>query len=858
MIVSTGSLAGTERRRTLTRGAMAAVLMLLAGCGGSNPSQDPPDGGDPTPMPGATPTPAPTATPSPSPSATPTPAPSSTPTPAPTASPSPTASPDPTPAPTPSPSASLDAEVLRDVPTMQSCDFLDRSYCQFPWPNDFFTTADATTDTGRRVALDPLFMPRNVAVEWNRNDGFSPGQMILVRVPGLDLEQTGAAPLTDIASSLSAQAPIAVYDLGPDRSHVPTPQLVWAELDANITAGAAASPLVDGGPALIVRPAVNFRYGHRYAVVLRNLRDAQGETLEAPAAFRIYRDNAASAIPAVQARRAGFEALFAQLALAGVQRSELYTAWEFTVASRRNLTERILHMRDETFAGLGAAAPAFSVSSVIDNPATGSASAITARRIRGRIEVPCYLNTPNCASGGTLNYSPGPQGPFGDGLPDRLGAGSPLAATAQVPFICSVARSTYQDAADPAAAVGFQPARPALYGHGLLGSRDEGNTYDFNVRDMAQEHGFLFCMVDWAGMATGNVPDDENDPGKYDPAWDLALQDAPTVASILLEMGQFPKLADRVQQGLLNFMVLGRAMLHEDGLCSHPAFQVGGACIIDRSELFYDGNSQGGIIGGALVAVSPDLRSAVLGVPGMNYSTLLSRSVDFDFYAQAFYNAYPNGLDQQFIFSLIQMLWDRAETNGYAQALAPGENLPGTPEKRVLLHVGFSDHQVSMTSAEVMTRTLGGSVHCPAVIRGPRAQRGPAVADPVHPDVQAEFDYLVAINASLRTPHPLRRHHDDEPYFAIPCAEPGQAQGNVLVVWDRGPRTSARDNGAVPPPTDNTPPRPELGYGGDPHGDPRNESTARVQKSEWLRPDGRFVDVCDGQPCGARGFVTAP
>ncbi len=46
-------------------------------------------------------------------------------------------------------------------------------------------------------------------------------------------------------------------------------------------------------------------------------------------------------------------------------------------------------------------------------------------------------------------------------------------------------------------------------------------------------------------------------------------------------------------------------------------------------RLFYDGNSQGGIEGGGLTAVAPDFDRAVLGVPGMNYSTLLTRSVDF-------------------------------------------------------------------------------------------------------------------------------------------------------------------------------------------------------------------------------------
>ena len=65
------------------------------------------------------------------------------------------------------------------------------------------------------------------------------------------------------------------------------------------------------------------------------------------------------------------------------------------------------------------------------------------------------------------------------------------------------------------------------------------------------------------------------------------------------------------------------------GLGTDPAFQNdAGESVIDTRRLFYDGNSQGGIIGGALAAVGVDHDRAVLGVPGMNYSTLLRRSVD--------------------------------------------------------------------------------------------------------------------------------------------------------------------------------------------------------------------------------------
>ena len=88
--------------------------------------------------------------------------------------------------------------------------------------------------------------------------------------------------------------------------------------------------------------------------------------------------------------------------------------------------------------------------------------------------------------------------------------------------------------------------------------------------------------------------------------------------------------------------------------------------MLDTRRLFYDGNSQGGIMGGSLTALAPDFNRAVLGVPGMNYSTLLRRSVDFDMYAQFLYANYPNELERPLILSLIQNLWDRGEANGYA------------------------------------------------------------------------------------------------------------------------------------------------------------------------------------------------
>src|SRR3546814_8185560 len=50
---------------------------------------------------------------------------------------------------------------------------------------------------------------------------------------------------------------------------------------------------------------------------------------------------------ALNARRPHMEALFAKLGKAGIARDSLYLAWDFTVASERNISERALHIRDE-------------------------------------------------------------------------------------------------------------------------------------------------------------------------------------------------------------------------------------------------------------------------------------------------------------------------------------------------------------------------------------------------------------------------------------------------------------------------------------------------------------------------------
>jgi hypothetical protein len=666
--------------------------------------------------------------------------------------------------------ASLSAPAAA-APGELGCDPLDPAVCLQPWPNDYFTTPDATTDTGRRLDLNPLAMPRNIAGnpirpdEWNRNDGFSPGQKIVTKVPGLDnrtaFHRTRAVPITDVARTYDKNQPIVVINADTHKRH-----LIWSELDANPTDPADVN--------LIIRPAVNFEEGARYIVALRNLKDAAGRTIGAQQAFRTYRDRIPSADPAVEARRAHMEEIFSTLKRAQIKRQELYLAWDFTVASERNLSERAVSIRDDAFAALGdtnlsdmrvqGSAPDFTVTQVTDY--TAAEDSRIARQVDGSFVVPCYLNLPGCPPGGRFAYLPG------ESVPLRI-PGNTMVAN----FRCLIPRV----AVDGTQVV---PARPSLYGHGLLGSASEVTAG--NVKAMANEHNFVFCATDWAGMST---------------------QDLPNIGTILADLSNFASLPDRAQQGFVNFMYLGRLMIHPAGFNSDSAFQFTKdgqpRAVIDPTRLFYDGNSQGGIMGGSLAALAPDFDRAVLGVPGMNYSTLLRRSVDFDQYAVVLYANYPNELERPLILSLMQNLWDRGEANGYAHHMT-ADPLPDTPPHQVLLHEAFGDHQVANVTTEVEARTIGARLRVPALDPG--------------------------------------RHSDVTPFYGIPQIGSYPFAGSALVVWDSGSPT---------PPTTNTPPR----DGADPHSHPRNTAAARAQKAEFLKVGGRVVDTCGVGPCYANGYT---
>ena len=74
---------------------------------------------------------------------------------------------------------------------------------------------------------------------------------------------------------------------------------------------------------------------------------------------------------------ARFEAIFATLAAAGWPRANLTLAWDFTTATKADITGRIVAMRDDALRRFGTN-PKYYVTSVTENPRDG-----IARQIQG-------------------------------------------------------------------------------------------------------------------------------------------------------------------------------------------------------------------------------------------------------------------------------------------------------------------------------------------------------------------------------------------------------------------------------------------------------------------------------------------
>ena len=387
-------------------------------------------------------------------------------------------------------------------------------------------------------------------------------------------------------------------------------------------------------------------------------------------------------------------------------------SWDFTIASSDSLASRLLSMLDDSYKQLGDFSPLFTVDEVITSGGV--------RTIDGTFEI--------------FNFLSNDGGPGGRLILDD--SGMPLVNEAS-PFYNAKYRCVIPD-------VVASPVPTVVYGHGLLGSRNEVNFF----AAIAAQGSAAACATDWLGMSS---------------------EDLGNLAGILGDMGRFGEQADRMLQGQVAFQMLGR--LVNQGFISDAAFRDSNdAPILATDGAVFVGNSQGGILGGAASAVSTEWSRVVLGVPGVNYSLLLPRSSDWPQFQGVFEAAYTNVDDRLMAIALAQMLWDRGENAGYVQHLT-GDTYPGRQPKDVLLVAAFGDHQVANISTDLLARTIGARLYSPALASGRSTATDPfwgidvIASYPYEGSVYVMWDYGTPAPPSGPTP-PFPPDYGSDPHGA--------------------------------------------------------------------------------------------
>lgn len=617
------------------------------------------------------------------------------------------------------------------IPNDPDCDPLVPEVCGMPFPSSRWLVPDASRVTGLTLKFGPTTLPQNthgVVVDpkpYERLDGFGIGVPALAFFPNLDA--SNLPDETRIADTLKDDSKVLMFEVtDAGLKRIPC----FAEIDATGSN--------DETRALFIRPAVLLREATRYVVALRGLVQKDGAAVPASDAFVALRDKRAEGTP-VADRVSHYEELFGLLEGAGVGRSDLTLTWDWVTASNEALHGPLLHMRDEAFAGLGDESPAFAVTGM--ETYTEEENPNIAYEVEGTFDVPDY----------TVETTVGPKTAYllnwgADGLPQQSGV-------YKAHFRARVPRS----------ALSGTPHGVLLHGHGLNGTDAQINVSFFD--EMANQEKLVIAGCDMLGMSH---------------------EDVGITLEMLNDMSDFPVLADRLHQGVLDYAFLARGM--KVGFDKVPEIAATGV-VIDPTSIYYSGISQGGIFGATHMAMSLDITRGHLGVPGNNYSTLLPRSLDFGPFFLLLSYVYPDARDRVLLLGVIQNLWDRTDPVSHYRHIS-AEPYAGTPSHDVLLASAKGDWQVALITNEVAVRSDVG------VALLPNYGKDVALVEP--------------------TPYPH--------------------MGSGLVNYDFG--------NPWPPPGD-LPPYDEVG---DPHGSPRELPWHNQQMVHFFRT-GEIIDVCGGDGC---------
>jgi hypothetical protein len=541
---------------------------------------------------------------------------------------------------------------IRSVPQEGACDNLNPLHCLLPWPSDRYLVDDPSTVTGYRLEYDEAAVPLGEGATgfdvspYARLDGMSPASQLMTLFPiPPDLNE---APFHDsIERSLDVDAQTLLLDLetGERLPH-------WVELDIQATS--------ESETVLYMRLTERLEPNHAYAVGFRNLKDLYGDPLSSSDAFIALRDGIVTDAEDIEARRESYEDMFERFESADIVRSELQAAWRFHTASNTAISQDLLAIRKDALERIGADGIGCTIEEIEEPYSNDGLESF--RKVTGTYTVPSYMESAT--------------------PPTRMArdkAGDPIyVEDVEVPFTFIIPNSV--------GAVDEPSAVPLVnFGHGLMGNA-EGTLSSGSIRGTLDEIPYVMVGTDWAGMSS-------NDIG--------------AVAGALLNVTDFPNVSERLQQGMINQITLTRSI---QGACRElEALSVEGVPVTSTDEVYFVGVSQGGIYGGTLVPISPDIERATLLVNGAMFPFMIERSIDFIPYMPYFESAYPNRMERAVMLPLAQHLWDTTDPITYMGQIADGVEGcdPECGPKTILSIAAENDAQVPNLASDIIMREAG-------------------------------------------------------------------------------------------------------------------------------------------------------
>jgi len=620
------------------------------------------------------------------------------------------------------------------------CDPIDTTACSFPFPSSYYLVNDPMTVTGVRVNFGENTLPKLrsgghiLPTFWNQLDGFST-----------------MGPLLFYLNNVTSKGFITPFTIGDYALQNVTTVIVNARTNERVPHWVELDAVDRNFPTVIIQPAVPLDFATRYVVGIRNLVDSEGRVLQPTSGFRkLLQSSPGGDVP--RDRWTHFNVnVFPVLQRHGFVKDELQLAWDFVTVSKWASLGVAEKMRDAAHNALEKGEVTYRIHRVMDDICDDNPTRI-GRTIWGEVTSPYYL-----IGIGRGAYLPPPSFRSNESSLNPTGK---ITTQFLLRIPCTLMKNPH------AATLILQ------YGHGLFGRRTEVNAG--YLSEMANRYRWILLASDWYGMS---------------------LYDLFTVVRVLLSAPEeFAKIPHTSVQGFVNKAMVLRMI--STSIAEDSALIINGTSLIDnQTQVAYYGNSQGGILGGAYLALSTQLTRGVLGVPGTPYALLLSRSIDFKRYRSILELEYYNWRDIRIAITAMQMLWDVGEAAGWLRSMNQIPSV-GVPKKDVLLQVALGDAQVTPLGAEIMARAYS--------------------AKSVYPQVR--------------------------PIWGV-SESPTPFNGSAIVEW--------RYTMVPPEPSENTPPPREF----DTHECVRRERAAQDQIRDFLET-GLVNQYCNG-PCERRSCNSA-